>query len=192
MHTFCVLDIETGGLDKRIHALMSVGLVRLDGQLSVVEENYWLVYDPTMTITPQAVAVNGLSMNPQPPEATPVDEVLFAVQAQLDGAVMVNHNSPFDTGWLNFRAGLGIEKSIDTLWLSWRLFPKQPSKLGELAQRLGIEFDTKETHNSLVDANLTAQILLRMKERFGESVLEPAPIDFEYWNRRNAARVRSF
>jgi DNA polymerase-3 subunit alpha (Gram-positive type) len=175
---FTLVDLETGGLVADSHAIMSVGLMRLYGNLDPIEERYWLVSDPLKIVTKEAVAVNHLEIDHA--TATPVDQLLAELGGYFQDTVLVAHNAPFDIGWLNNRGNYGILEAVDTMMLSWKYWPHpQKAKLGILAERLGLKI--QDAHNSLGDVLTMAGCLKALADRFGEEVLQPKPIDWWFW-----------
>lgn len=178
---YVLIDIETGGLAADVHAIMSVGMQRLDNDLDVVEERYWLVHDPGKLITEGAVAVNHLEIDPA--TATPVADVLAELRWYFQDAVLVAHNCPFDIGWLNNRGGFGILTGIDTMMLSWKMWPGQKAKLGELATRLNLKIT--DAHNSMGDVITMGGCLRELVRLYGaDTILVPAPVDFMFWAKK--------
>jgi DNA polymerase III epsilon subunit-like protein len=175
---YVLVDLETGGLEAANHAIMSVGMQRLDDSLDCIEERYWLVNDPLKIVTEKAVAVNKLVIDPA--TATPVEKVLEELGWYFQDAVLVAHNAPFDIGWLNNRGGFGVLTAIDTMFLSWKHWPRpQKAKLENLAARL--ELPSIDAHNSLGDVITMAGCLRELARIYGPGELEPRPIDFAFW-----------
>jgi len=184
---FAVLDFETGGVDTRRHALLSVGLVILDGGLSEVGSLYALIQDdPGRAVTPEALAINGIDMSEVARDGVSVEPVLAALQRLLQGRVIVCHNATFDTRWLNDReCGFGITAAVDTMFLAYDVWPfPAKAKLGIVAERLGI--DASKAHNSLEDARITASILRKMPDIHPDGVkcLQPRRIVWDYYKRK--------
>jgi DNA polymerase III alpha subunit (gram-positive type) len=175
---YVLVDLETGGLSADTHAIMSVGMERLDSGLDTIEQKYWLVHDPSKLITEGAVAVNHLEIDPA--TATPVKDVLAELGWYFQDAILVAHNCPFDIGWLNNRGNYGVLAAIDTMMLSWKFWPGQKAKLGELAARLNLKI--VDAHNSLGDVITMGACLRELVRQFGaEEVLAPRPVDFNFW-----------
>jgi DNA polymerase-3 subunit epsilon len=176
---FCVLDFETGGLDPKVHALMSMAFVLLDENLKEFDREYRVIIDePEKIITPEAVSVNGITTQTLEDEGIPVDVVLELLKHLVGrGYTFVCHNCPFDIAWLNLRTGSNVTEAIDTLVLARRLWPYQKNKLGLVCERMGITVEN--AHNSLGDVLLTAEVLRKFKEKyFPELGILPERIKF--------------
>src|SRR5690625_5312237 len=95
------------------------------------------------------------------------DAPVFKEKAQeivgmFDDSFLIEHNVPFDYGFLNAElANNGLQQLtnpvLDTVELARILYPKAPSyKLGQLAEYLGIHHD--DPHRALSDAYVTAKL----------------------------------
>jgi len=182
---FAVLDFETGGVEPRRHALLSVGLILLDRGLQEVASLYTLIQDsPSRLVTPEALAINQIDMNEVRENGVPVDSLLAALWQLLPGRTIVCHNATFDTRFLNDR-GWSITEAVDTMFLAWDIWPfPQKVKLEIVAERLGVEHSG--AHNSLIDARMTANILRKMPAIHPdhEKCLQPRRILYDYYPRK--------
>jgi DNA polymerase III epsilon subunit-like protein len=185
---YTVIDFETGGLDKQLHALVSVGMVVLDENLAETASYYTIIRDlPEKIITPEALAVNKLTLK-EIGEGTPIDEVFDQIFNFIIETTPVCHNAAFDVGFLNSH-GYHITEAIDTMMLAWEYWPRQTAKLTEVCARLNIPVE--DAHNSMGDARMTAKLLrylvsLHKKhpELYPTYPLYPLPIDFEWYKKR--------
>lgn len=166
---FAVFDTETTGFKPHHGArLLEIGVVRVtaDG----AEQSRWgTLVHPGDNTDHGAVDIHGIT--PQMTADAPrFDQIVGDVIAQLDGALPVAHNAPFDTAFLAAEFSLaGIAwpdpPIADTLPAARRLVPGLTSyKLGDLAAALGIEF-TGTAHTAVDDAAVTAKVLAKLLAR---------------------------
>jgi DNA polymerase-3 subunit epsilon len=95
--TFVVLDLETTGGSAAEDAITEVGAVKVRGGERLGE--LATLVDPGSGIPPSVVALTGIT-EAMVSDAPLLATVLPSVLEFLAGAVLVAHNSPFDTGFL--------------------------------------------------------------------------------------------
>lgn len=178
MKKYSVLDFETGGLNPKDDALVSVGIVVLDENFNQVDEYYTIIFEPNKIINAEALQVNGITHD-EIKNGKPILDVLADIRRITAGTIFVNHNSAFDIAWLNER-GFNISESVDTMDLAWARWPGQKAKLGIVCERLGIPVEN--AHNSLADAKMTAKILVKFSE-MPVLKIEPKLIRFDRWKK---------
>ena len=116
-----------------------------------------------------AVAVHGLTdefLSDKPLFAHVVDEVLEF----LSGAEIIIHNASFDVGFLNEELRrCGREKFAtyvagitDTLLMAREMFPGKANSLDALCKRLEVDNSNRTLHGALIDANLLAEVYIRL------------------------------
>lgn len=160
---YAVLDLETGGLDPQLCAICSVAVMTLSEDLSEVTRYQRLVRDDVgKRYDPEAMAVNGLSIDRLRAEGTPVGTVLDDLRRGLPGKTVVAHNARFDLGFLATR-GIEVPKWICTLDLSRRVLRMRSCKLAAVAERLGVERGT--AHDAMGDAETTANVFRELMRR---------------------------
>lgn len=108
---FVVFDIETGGLKKEEHALAEIGAAAFDWNLNNLPEEFCEIiapYDDKLTYVPQALAVNGLTMDDLN-KGKPFEEVMYNFIKYLAAmhriskkkSVVIGHNiDSFDIPWI--------------------------------------------------------------------------------------------
>jgi DNA polymerase-3 subunit epsilon len=174
MARWTALDLETTGLDPRTDAILSIGLVDIEGG-RVLLDTAWnsLVRPPPGAVfRPESVLVHGLtpdSLVDAPAQA----EILPALVARLRGRVVIAHSGQeFDGPLLDraFREGCGEPfpgPLLDTARLAHHLHdqavpgkaPAGPSvRLADLAARHGVP--SGRAHDALDDALTCAQVFL--------------------------------
>lgn len=179
---FCVVDIETTGLDTARDEIVSVGVVEVvDARIS--SNTFYEVARPARAISEESMCLHALT--PQDlADAPPFAEVLTRLKAFLGGSVIVAHAAWVERAFLN-RAlrplGERVPRDlVDTAALARAggvvpvaLDGQEPSLEG-LSRRLHLPVHTP--HHALGDALTTAQILLvlasRLERERGSLLLE--------------------
>lgn len=166
---FCVLDLETTGLDARQDQIVSYAAVPIDeGRIRVADISQSLVR-PTRPIPASAVRIHGI--RPADVEAAPaLSEVLPALLDAMTGRVLVVHVDWVERGFLRGpleARGLRIrEPVLDTDRLARALFTDlaaDPIGLTSLARRLSLPVYTQ--HDARGDALTTAQVFLALASK---------------------------
>lgn len=164
-----VLDLETTGLDvSRGNRVIEIGCVEIVDRVITgrVLQQY---VDPERDIEEGALRVHGIDrarLQGRPKFAQAVDGLLEFVR----GAEVLIHNAEFDLGFLDAefrRAGRAqpfrecCRQVTDTLPMARRMFPGS-SSLDQLCELLDVDRSERALHGALLDAQLLAQIYLRM------------------------------
>ena len=168
--TFVVLDLETTGGSAATDAITEVGAVKVRGGEKVGE--LATLVDPGTGIPPVVVSLTGITQA-MVSGAPRIGTVLPSVLEFLAGAVLVAHNSPFDTGFLRAaceRLGLRWPRPpvLCTARLARAVLPpsETPSvRLSALAEMF--DTSTRPTHRALDDARATVEVLHGLLERVG-------------------------
>jgi DNA polymerase-3 subunit epsilon len=165
-----VLDTETTGLEHaQGHRIIEIGGVELVNRRPSGRHFHRYV-NPGREVDPGAFEVHGIS------DAFLADKPQFAQIAQefLDfvrGAELVIHNAPFDVGFLDAElALLGPEwgriadhcNVVDTLALARARHPGQKNRLDDLCRRYAVDNSQRVLHGALLDAEILADVYLRM------------------------------
>jgi DNA polymerase-3 subunit epsilon len=153
------LDTETTGLTPRFgDRIVEIALVRFRN--GAMENFYTTLVNPERAISPGAVRVHGIT-DDDVADAPRFREIAETVRAELEGAVIVAHNAPFD---LNFvanefrlaRMNAPGNLALDTLTLLRRYFRFRSNALPKVADTLGIERTT--SHRALADVLTTRDV----------------------------------
>lgn len=181
------LDTETTGFNpKSGDKIVEIGLVEIiNGQKT--GNNYHMVIDPQRDIPEEVVKVHGIDnekVKGQPTFKDVADEVINFVR----GAEVIIHNADFDLKFLNeelSRAGKGkflsyIANCRCSLEWSRKLFPKKKKykgetkeeealrkmgySLDEMCERMGVDTSARTLHGALLDADLLADMFLKLNE----------------------------
>ena len=148
---FVLLDIESTGLDADAgDRICEIALVRW--QANTIVRRFETLVNPGRSVSPAAYAVHRIrdeSLTTAPAFEHVVDDLL----RELDGAVIVAHNVPFDLHFLDTelkrtgRPALG-NIVVDTLTLSRRFLLHDRYSLGALSRDLGFD---RPAHRAMSD-----------------------------------------
>lgn len=166
-----ITDVETTGLDFRVHEIVDVGLVLVDQTTLDVVDTFSSKVQPTnlVTATQKALEVNGYNAIDWQNAPSLVD-VLAAYSAKTVGAVFAAHNVTFDWGFIDegFRKARVQNRMdyhrIDMLTLAWsRLRNKGLKKLNQnaVAEFLGVAPEPA-IHSGINGAMLSYQIFRKL------------------------------
>ena len=164
------LDVETTGLGAgRGHRVIEIGCVEIvDGELTGRVFHRYL--DPERDIDARAQRVHGIDreqLRGEPKFAQVLDELLEFVR----NAEVLIHNARFDVGFLDAElrhAGRAesfrgcCRKVTDTLPMARRMFPGRGHRLDDLCDLLGVDRSGRTRHGALLDAQLLAEVYMRM------------------------------
>jgi DNA polymerase III subunit epsilon len=175
---FIVIDFETTGMGPAQGARATeIAAVRVeDGR---VTGHYQSLMNAGVWVPPFITALTGIT-NQMLAGAPPAAQVMQEVAAFCRSQPLVAHNAAFDRGfWAAEMAQAGVPADpahaafACTVLLSRRLYPEAPShRLSHLADWLGLRRDGR-AHRALSDAELTAQLLIRLQRDVTERFAEP-------------------
>lgn len=168
---FCVVDIETTGLDFTKDDIVSVGVAEVrNGRIT--NNTFYEVVRPAQRLSEESMCIHALT--PQDlADAPPIGEVLGGLKEFLTGSVIVAHAAWVERAFLD-RAlrplGERVPKDlVDTAALARctgtagnAASGREPS-LELLSRQLGLPVHTP--HHALGDALTTAQILMVLSSR---------------------------
>ncbi len=164
-----VLDTETTGLEpEQGHRIIEIGCVELiDRRPS--GNNFHVYLQPDREIDAAAVEVHGITNDflADKPRFPDVAEDLIAY---LKDAELVIHNAPFDVGFLDAELarveGFGLTSAyctvLDTLLMARKKHPGQRNSLDALCGRYEVDNSRRDKHGALLDAEILADVYLRM------------------------------
>ncbi|MBB6182754.1 ribonuclease T [Oleiagrimonas soli] len=183
-----VVDVETGGFDSQRDALLeiAVAVTRMDGDGVLHFDAPVLARVKPFegaNLDPRALEVTGI--DPDHPLRAAVHErealdmvfkpVREAVRASgCQRAVLVGHNAAFDLSFLNAAVARCNHKRnpfhpfscFDTATLGGLAYGQ--TVLSRAVQAAGFEFDAREAHSALYDAERTAQLFCTIVNRWKE------------------------
>jgi len=151
---FVAFDTETTGFSAKKDRLVEIGAVRFRGDGEILAVTNWLIR-PGIEIPFYAERVHGIGE--EMVAGAPVfSEVFPEFHRFCEGALLLAHNAPFDTGFLRAeldRAGIAPPAlpTGDTLRLFRRWFPgMETHSLEALTAQLGLPGETY--HRAVADA----------------------------------------
>ncbi len=179
---FVVLDIETSGLDARRDAILSVGLLGVEGGRLRLDTRWSTLARPPagLLVGGESIRIHGLT-RAELAEAPSLEAVLPELLGLLRGRALVVHVAGVDVAFLDaaLRAHYGARLRgpiLDTARLAMALHeraqllgevapgtPAPPIQLRALAGRLGLPVYGE--HDALSDALTTAQVFLAQATR---------------------------
>ena len=172
-----VLDLETGGFDREVHAVLEIAALTLDWEedrLIIRNRHHWAVVPhPETTVEAASLRVTGIDLDDPHraalAEGAAIRELFKLVRAEIkrqrcQRAIVAAHNAHFDHGFLHTAAlRNGIKRSpfhpfsvIDTVGLAAVAYGH--TVLSEACSRAGIGYDTERAHSAVYDAEVTAKL----------------------------------
>ncbi|MCH7342322.1 DNA polymerase III subunit epsilon [Pelomonas sp. CA6] len=174
-------DTETTGLNPESgDRVVDIGCVEmLNRQLTGRHLHFYL--NPERDMPEEAFRVHGLSeefLADKPKFAEVVDELLDF----LKGAELVIHNAAFDVGFINAelkRCGRPllhevVSSVLDTLLMARDMFPGKANSLDALCRRLEVDNSNRELHGAVKDAELLAEVYIRLTRGQDSLVIDEA------------------
>ncbi len=184
-----VVDVETAGFNPDLNALLEIAAVPIQlgasGKLEPAETIACHVEPfPNAVLDPKALEFTGIDpyhpfrMAKQEKEAleyifSPIDQLLKEVRCSR--AILVGHNAFFDLGFIKAAAKrCGLKKipfhqfsSFDTATLAGLAYGQ--TVLARAAQAAGIQWNQKEAHSAVYDAERTAELFCRIVNTWDEN-----------------------
>jgi DNA polymerase III subunit epsilon len=165
---YCVIDLETTGLDFAKDEIVSVGATQIEMGRVRTEFNYYREVRPNQTPSPSSIRIHGIrAVDLQ--DASPMEEVLPDVVERVRGRTVVAHAGWVENGFLrtplkNFNIDFS-RRLIDTAALARACqvveedLDHEPS-LEHLARKLNLP--VYSPHQALGDALTTAVVFLAL------------------------------
>lgn len=189
MKRLVILDTETTGFNpKSGDRIIEVGLVEVIDNVKTGRV-FHKVIDPERSIPEEATSVHGIrdeDVKGKPKFASIANEMIEFV----NGAEIIIHNAPFDLKFLNeelVKAGKNkflsyVSNVRCSLELSKLVFPKIKKtkteteeekalrslgySLDDLCDRLNVDRSSRVNHGALLDADLLAEVFLKLNELY--------------------------
>lgn len=180
-----VVDVETGGFNAMTDALLEVAAVLLDiddaGCWHRVETHACHVQPfPGANLEPSALEFNridpGHPLRFAVPERKALEQILNPVRAAVKAngctrAVLVGHNPSFDLGFINAavertkfkRNPFHPFSTFDTATLGGLAYGQ--TVLSRAVEAAGIEWDGRDAHSAIYDAEKTADLFCTIVNR---------------------------
>lgn len=165
-----VLDTETTGLEpEQGHRIIEIGCVEMV-ERRLTGNNFHQYLQPDRQIDTAAIEVHGIT-NEFLADKPRFSEVAADFLDYIRGAELIIHNAPFDVGFLDHElARLSLPTGridqlcsvTDTLVMAKSMHPGQRNSLDALCKRYAIDNSHRELHGALLDAEILADVYLRM------------------------------
>lgn len=165
-----VLDTETTGLEpSQGHRIIEIGCVELVDR-KLTGNNFHQYLQPDRQIDLGAIEVHGIT-NEFLADKPRFKDVAKEFIEYIRGAELVIHNAPFDVGFMDHEFKLIDSKMpktdalcsvCDTLSMARRIHPGQRNSLDALCKRYEIDNAHRTLHGALLDAEILADVYLRM------------------------------
>jgi DNA polymerase-3 subunit epsilon len=165
-----VLDTETTGLEpSQGHRIIEIGCVEMINR-RLTGNNYHQYIHPDREIDEGALAVHGIS-NEFLADKPRFDDIIADFIDYIDGAELIIHNAPFDVGFMDHEFRLAGEQFgatsdycsvTDTLVMARKMRPGKKNNLDVLCNEFEVSNAHRELHGALLDAELLAEVYLRM------------------------------
>ncbi|MEE2022671.1 DNA polymerase III subunit epsilon [Alkalimonas mucilaginosa] len=165
-----ILDTETTGINpKEGHRIIEIGCVELINR-RFTGNNYHVYINPEREIEAEAIAVHGIT-NERLMHEPKFRDIAQDFYQYIQGAELVIHNAAFDVGFIDHEFSMlrpslpavaGYCAILDTLKLARDLHPGQKNNLDALCRRYDINNSHRTLHGALLDAEILADVYLRM------------------------------
>jgi DNA polymerase III epsilon subunit family exonuclease len=169
MASYVVVDVETTGFAPPSDRVIEIGMVRVQG--GRITDSYESLIDPRRPVPGPIGRLTGISNAMLAGQPT-FDDVCQRVLDFLGDSVFVAHNAPFDWRFVQNEVIVSrgcklLNPRLCTATLSRRLVPElERRNLDEVARFFNLSFEAR--HRALGDAEVTAEVLLRLFERATE------------------------
>lgn len=205
------LDTETTGPNPDTARLVTIALVLVDDDGSVLESQEWLVRPDGFDIPAEATAIHGISTEHARERGASLDEVLekvaliLSAHCWVDRIPLVAFNAPYDLTlidremrrvahtWLKVPPGV-----LDPYVLDQRLVPKRRGKgsrrLQAVAEAYNVPLTADDAHGATADATAAARIALKQLDN---DLLRGIPLQVIHeaqigWKREQAAELTAY
>ncbi len=181
-----VIDLETGGFEKDVHAVLQIAAVSLAwsaDRLSIDQVRGWnVIPHPLMRVEEESLRITGIDLSDPRRDALneedAVRELFRFVRREVrrngcERAVLTAHNAHFDHGFVMSAAERnGVKRNpfhpftvIDTASLAAVAYGH--TVLSEACARAGIEFENGRAHAAIYDAEATAKLFCLTVNNWG-------------------------
>ena len=165
------LDTETTGLEpEQGHRIIEIACVEMVNR-KLTGKHFHRYINPDREIEEGAIEIHGITnsfLADKPHFAQIADDFLSFIK----GADLIIHNAPFDIGFINSEFNLLAPNDnrpvtaycqvIDTLVMARQKHPGQKNSLDALCRRYEVDNSHRELHGALLDAEILAEVYLRM------------------------------
>lgn len=170
-----VLDTETTGMNQfgahyEGHCIIEIGAVEMINR-RLTGRTFHVYIKPNRPVDPDAIKVHGITdeMLADKPSFDAIAEEFIEF---IRGAELIIHNAPFDVGFMDYEFGklaktqnvktANISMVTDSLAMARKMYPGKRNNLDALCDRLNIDNSKRTLHGALLDAEILADVYLRM------------------------------
>lgn len=169
-----VLDTETTGLyPNQGDRIVEVAIIELNNLVPTGRIFHSLV-NPERDIPQVVVDIHGID-NEKVKDAPTFPEICDDIMQFVgNDGILVAHNAEFDMNFLNheMKAARGYDMLegndltvLCTRNISRKIWPRQPARLDNVCDRLGVDRSKRELHGALLDAQLLVECYVKMCEK---------------------------
>lgn len=161
------LDIETTGLDPREgHKIVEIACFELLDKVKTGKFFHSFV-NPRRDMPEEAFRIHGISgefLKDKPIFDLIVDKFLNFIGDDI----IIIHNAPFDTKFLNYELNLvqkkplNMSKVVDSLVLARKKFPGSPNSLDALCKRFQLDLSKRQKHGAMIDTELLCDVYIEL------------------------------
>lgn len=183
---FVAIDMETTGLEVKNEDILSIGWIPMSAEGIPLGKSRYMTVKPRRDLPPESVAFHGL-FDDHLQTAPPLAEVIPEVLADLQGAVLLAHNTDIEVGFLSRACenlyGVPLKlHAIDTLRVEQRRLQRKQEVIKTGALRLGACRDRYglprySAHHALVDALAAGELFLAQVRYSGD----PKKLKLKHW-----------
>lgn len=165
------LDTETTGLEvDQGHRIIEIACIEMINR-KLTGRHFHAYINPGREVEEGAFEIHGIS-NEFLADKPSFGEILDEFLEFVSGADLIIHNAPFDVGFINNEFVLSGKPGlkpladychiIDTLVMAREKHPGQKNNLDALCRRYDVDNSHRELHGALLDAEILADVYLRM------------------------------
>ena len=164
--TYVCFDLESTGLSIKYDKITEFGAVKIKNGLVI--DRLDILINPEMEIPENVEKLTNIT-NEMVKDKPTIKEVLPQILEFFGDSVIIAHNFEFDYNMIKEAMkvnGFGEFKqpAIDTLALSRFIYPdKQAHRLGALAKRLEVDYDSESAHRADYDAEVLANCWMALR-----------------------------
>lgn len=166
---YVVYDIETTGLSARFNDIIEFGATYVVNGKIKGKEQFFL--KPNKPIPSSITELTNIT-NEMVDQGFSQKEGIQKIYDILKDKICVAHNARFDINFCKQKFSengldISIIRGIDTLPISWLLFPKEKKHtLKNLAEKFNITYSKSEAHRGDYDAMVLANVWTQILQRF--------------------------
>jgi len=179
---YLYLDTETGGVNARQDALLTIGLVAHDDEKGILETAHILVESNGFNVHPKALEINHIELASHNAQAVTRTTAAHLVDAFIirnfgrgytNKPFVVGHNIGFDRGFMDplWDGDKPYSyRNLDTMGIGLLMYdlgilPNAKNlKLDFFIERYGVEIEAKDRHTALGDALATRIVHLAQRQ----------------------------